>query len=1110
MNNQYPLVALAAWAILCLSGCSAEEAPRFELIAPEHSGVTFENKLQETVQHNIFSYLYFYNGGGVAAGDLNGDGLPDLYFTANQADNRLYLNRGDFKFEDITEAAKVEGKKGWTTGVTMADVNGDGRLDIYVSQLGDFQHIVGRNQLYINKGNNDQGIPVFADEAKARGLDLKGFSTQAAFFDYDLDGDLDMYMLNHSVHANGTFAKSDLRQQTHPLAGDKLMRNDGGVFVEVTEESGIFSSALGYGLGVTIADINWDGYPDIYVGNDFHENDYLYLNNRNGTFTESLTTVMGHTTRYSMGNDVADINNDGLPDILSVDMLPANPVMLKASGGEEAYEVYNFKLKYGYNHQFARNTLQLNRGNGRFSEIGLLAGIAATDWSWSGLLADLDLDGYKDLYIANGIKRRSNDLDYINYISSEAVQSRLEGNINEEDLLLTEKMPVVKIPNAAYRNTGGLAFEDVGKSWGLNQDSFSNGAAYADLDGDGDLDLITNNLDQPAFIYKNLTISGERADNHYLKIRLNGAGNNPFGVGAKIIIPKGEQTLTFEHYPTRGYQSAVCDDLTVGLGQDSVIERLVVVWPDLRFQELRKLKANQTLTLNQQEAAGKYNFVRPAGETIFAAADSFNIPYAHQENDFVEFNREGLIPHMNSTEGPKLAVGDVNGDGLEDFFAGGAKRQPGSLFLQTPTGFLKTSEAVFRADSVAEDVGALFVDYNGDKSPDLVVVSGGNEFQGKSPNLEVRFYKNDGQGNFSRDLKAAPGIYVNASCVAAADYDKDGDMDLFIGGRVVPWNYGQTPDSYLLQNSGKGRFQDVTSRVEGLGQAGMVKDALWADIDGNGSEDLVLAGEWMPLTIFTNQQGKLQKAEIASLEQSHGWWNTVAATDIDGDGDLDLIGGNLGLNSRFRASADEPVSMYIHDFDGNGKKDQLVYHYVEGKEYLFATKDELVGQLRAIKSKFVGYGDFAASDQKKLFSEDLMDEAEKRYAYEFRSGIFLNEGDGSFSFQPLPPQAQFSPIQAFHLLDFDGDGWVDILSGGNFWEVNIQRGRYDADYGTLLQNKGKGQFAVVPPLKSGLLMEGQVRDLQPIKLQGQKSILVGKNNAPIQLLQLNRKKPLLQ
>ncbi len=670
--------------LLLFSACTTNNNsdPLFELLPASYTGVDFQNRLEETPQMNIFSYLYFYNGGGVAAGDLNGDSLPDLYFTANLESNQLYLNQGDFRFQNITEVAAVGGKKGWTTGVTMADVNGDGRLDIYVSQLGDYQNIRGKNQLYINQGNNAQGIPTFQDQAAAYGLDLIGFGTQAAFFDYDLDGDLDMYMLNHSTHASGTFARATLRQEKHQLAGDKLLRNDGEQFVDVTDSSGIYSSALGYGLGISTGDVNWDGYPDIYVGNDFHENDYLYINNEDGTFTESLEQTIRHTSRFSMGNDIGDINNDALPDIFSLDMLPSDPVMLKNSAGEDAYDVYNYKLRFGYNHQFARNSLQLNRGNNHFSEIGLLTGTFATDWSWSGLIVDLDLDGNKDIYIANGIKRRSNDLDYIKYVSNDAVQHRLEGDLTSEDMALIEKMPMVKIPNAVFKNEGKLSFVNVSQPWGLDQESFSNGAAYADLDNDGDLDLVTNNVDQEAFLYKNRTVDGDRITNHFLKLTFRGEGANTQGIGARIIIPSDSQTMIQEVFTTRGYQSAVPAELVVGLDNKTQVDSLIVVWPDLRFEVLTNVPANTHQILDQKTATGRYDFSSTL-KPLFEVSKEPNVAYTHEENPFVEFNREVLVPHMSSTEGPRLAVGDVNGDGQDDFFVGGAKHQPGAIFVQT-------------------------------------------------------------------------------------------------------------------------------------------------------------------------------------------------------------------------------------------------------------------------------------------------------------------------------------------------------------------------------------------------------------------------------------------
>jgi len=1093
--------------ILILLLFSCQKQTRFELLTPEQTGVDFVNDLRETAQLNILTYLYFYNGGGVAAGDLNGDDLPDLYFTSNLDSNRLYLNLGDFKFKEITKLAGVGGMRGWTSGVTMADVNADGKLDIYVSQVGDYQSIIGRNQLYINLGNDENGIPLFENQAKKFNLDLKSFATQAAFFDYDLDGDLDMYMLNHSVHSQGTFGKSTLRNETHPLSGDKLMRNDDGVFIEVTAESGIYSSVLGYGLGITVGDINMDGFPDIYIGNDFHENDYLYINNGDGSFSERLEEFIQHTSRFSMGNDLGDFNNDGLMDVLSLDMLPDDPEMLKMSTAEDHYDIYNHKLRFGYSHQFARNSLQLNLGNNQFSEIGMLSNIYATDWSWSGLFADLDLDGYKDIFISNGIKRRSNDMDYINYVSNEAIRHRLEGDLTDKELELIQLMPQVKIPNYVFQNTGGLKFEKRTSEWGLNKPSFSNGTVYVDLDDDGDLDLVINNTDDPAFIFKNNTISAESTPNHFLKFRFRGEGQNPFGIGAKVIIPSKKGKMVYELFPTRGWQSSVSPELVVGLGKTEKVDSVLIIWPDLRYEVMKDVSVNQKIEVFQKNAKGKYDF-KNQNESIFVdLTPSLKLDYTHRENKFIEFNREKLIPHMVSTEGPMMAVGDIDGDGRDDFFVGGAKRQSGVIFRQVDTGFVKSIPYDLEKDRDSEDIGAAFVDVDNDQDLDLFVVSGGNEFKLKSPQSLPRLYLNNGTGDFTRARDRLPDIHLTGSCVSPGDFDSDGDVDLFLGGRAIPWNYGLAPSSYLLINDGKGFFSDGTDdpMEKQLLEIGFVKDASWNDLNNDGRLDLIIVGEWMPLTIFMNEETGFKKLDPSDygLGYSNGWWNTITSMDFDQDGDLDFLVGNLGENSKLKASSEEPVCMYVKDFDENGSVDQLLCHFKEGKPQLFATKDEIFSQLVELNKKFVSYKDYAEAELEEVFPESELKTSLKYMAYEFRSGVFVNKGDLKFDFQPFPTEAQFSPIMALHPIDHNQDGLVDILAGGNFYEVNIQRGRYDASYGILLQNNGDS-FEHIPNRFSGIKLTGQVRDIKSIIFSGQEFILVAKNNGSIQVIQLDQ------
>lgn len=1097
MRKLYSVYGVLAAALLFLAGCSGDEK-KFRRVPASSSGITFRNTLKPSVEFNIFNYMYFYNGGGVATGDVNGDDLPDIYFTANQEPNKLYLNEGDLKFKDITEVAGVEGFKGWTTGVTMVDVNSDGRLDIYVCYLGDYLIYKGKNQLFINEGNNADGIPQFTDRAVEYGLDLVGFSTQAAFFDFDRDGDLDMFMLNHSLHQNGTFGKSTLRSESHPLAGDKLLRNDGGRFVDVTAGSGIYSSVIGYGLGVAVSDVNLDGWPDVYVGNDFHENDYLYINQGNGAFRECLQEQMNHTSRYTMGVDFADFNNDAYPDLIAMDMLPEKASILKASAAEDAYDVYNFKINYGYNHQFARNTLQLNNGNGTFSEIALYAGVGATDWSWSALFADFDLDGHKDIFVANGIERRSNDLDYINFVTVDSIQMRMKFEMSERELLYTEKMPQVKVPNYLYINQHDSTFVNKAPDWGLDEPSYSNGAAYADLDNDGDLDLVTNNVEDEAFVFENRTLVRDKTPDapHYLKVRCQGKPGNLQGLGAKVFLYHGGQLQMQEVMATRGYQSCVDTRLIFGTGSTAVLDSVIVVWPDGTWQRHTQVKTDQYLTLDQQQAQGRYTYpVVNTSTWLTRSAGDLKIPYQHQENKFVEFNREGLIPHMMSAEGPAAVVADWNGDGRDDLYLGNAKWKKGSVLLQQKDGtFTRTPQPAIDADSTFEDVDAVAFDADRDGDQDLLVVSGGNEFFGQSKYQKPRLYQNDGRGNFTSGA-GLPDVYLTGACAAVHDVDGDGDDDIFIGARTTVWKYGKRPDSYLLLNDGQGHFTNATAeRAPALQGFGFVKQARWADMNGDGVHDLVLAGEWQPITILENHQGKLVRADSTGLEALTGWWNTVEPVDLDGDGDLDLVAGNLGFNSKLKASPREPVRMYVGDLDKNDSLEQVVSYYIQGVEYPFYTRDEMTKQMPSLKKRYLSYHKFSEATLHDMFSEAVLSQTERYEVVSFETMWFENAGKGKFVPRRFPHAAQFAPVNAMLVEDFNGDGTRDVLLSGNFYPVNIQRGRYDASYGLVLQGKGKGAFQALSATQSGWSVRGEVRALRRIRIGTKTHYLAIRNN----------------
>ncbi|WP_247232862.1 VCBS repeat-containing protein [Telluribacter sp. SYSU D00476] len=1064
--------------------------PLFVRMDPKQSGITFVNEIVDTREFSILDYLYFYNGGGVSAGDINNDGLTDLYFVSNRGKNKLYLNKGDWKFEEVAEKAGVAGKADWQTGVTMADINGDGYLDIYVCAVSNYKGLTGSNELYINNGDG-----TFTERAKEYGLDFQGFATQVAFFDYDHDGDLDAYLLTHAVHTSLSYGRVSTRGlERDKEAGDYLFRNEGGKrFTDVSEQAGIYAAPMGYGLGISVGDLNNDGWEDIYVANDFHEDDYYYINNKNGTFTEALREHFTHTSKFSMGNDMADINNDGLLDVVTMDMYPEDPAVEKASAGEDPLDVYLYKLQFGFYNQYTRNTLQLNQGGEKFSDIGAMAGIAATDWSWSPLLADYDNDGIKDLFITNGIVRRPNDLEYLKFVSSPEVSAKLMQG-KALDLEAIKRMPDGLTHNYLYKGTDSLQFVDQSLSWGFHEDSYSNGAAYADLDGDGDLDLITNNINGVAGVYQNRQEAV--AKNHYLKVKLKGDGFNSFGVGAKVYV-KTDKGWQYQHnMPTRGFMSSVEPGLVFGVAKSTTIDSVAVVWPNQKAQVLTGVKPNQTLTLNQSEAAG--SFTPPAArQPLFQeVTQQVALPYTHKENTYYDFTREPLMPFKISTEGPALAVGDVNGDGLDDMYLGSAKFEKSALYLQTPEGgWVPTSQQVFTADSTFEDIRAIFFDADGDKDLDLYVVSGGNEFFGQSPELLDRLYRNDGKGNFTRDRAALPAMYTNKGTVVAADVDKDGDLDLFVGGRVVAYSYGRIPESYLLINDGKGKFTDQTAALAPtLRKVGMVTDATWSDYDGDGDPDLLVVGDWMPVRVFENVKGQLSLAE-SGLEGIYGFWQTIQKADLDGDGDEDYVVGNLGTNTKFRRGWDGRIRMYAGDFLNVNKTDQILAYGVGPNFYPVPLKDEIGKVIPYVNQRFPNYRDFSGKTIEKIFKSNELNAAELREVNTFESVWIENRGKGTFAVHHLPYMAQVSKIFAVQVADVNDDNRPDLLLGGNFYNVSTYQGRYDASYGLVLLNEGKGQWKTVLPTEAGFVLDGEVRHIRSVRTPSGPMYTVVRNNA---------------
>ncbi len=1089
-------------------------APLFEKMTPEQTGIDFANNLSYDKDFNVFTYRNYYNGGGVAIGDVDNDGLPDVYMTSNLGQNKLYKNTGDFTFEDITEHAGVGGEKSWSTGVTMVDIDGDGWLDIYVCNSGDVEGDNKQNELFINQKDG-----TFLEMAESMGLADKGLSTHATFFDYDHDGDLDAYVLNNSFRAIGSFnLRENERDQRDSINGDRFYINDDGVFRDASEEVGIFGSVIGFGLGVMVSDLDLDGWEDLYICNDFFERDYIYMNNGDGTFRETLTEQMNSIGMASMGVDATDLNNDGYPDMFVTEMLPKEESRLKTSMSFENWDKYQHNKRYGYFDQFTRNMLQINKGhiNGgevSFAEQSRIKGVEATDWSWAVLMTDFDLDGYKDIYVTNGVYQDILNQDYLNYISNDVIAKSMitDEGINFKKLI--DIIPSVPISNFIYKGGDETTFEDKTKEWGLDDPGFSNGVAYGDLDNDGDLDLVVNNVNMDAFVYRNKSET-LNANRNFLKVELKGEEKNTGGIGAKVSIFQNGLRHVQEQIPTRGFQSSMDYILNFGLPTDKKMDTLIVQWPSGKTSLLTDVAPNQKLTISEQEAdtaAIPKKLWSSAEQQAFTFAEKEDVlpeNMVHTENTFSDFDKDALLFHMNSTEGPKIAVGDINGDGLDDVYLGGAAGSPGKLFVQEANGSLVFRNVPdFVLDRHSEDVDALFFDADMDGDQDLYVVSGGNEYPYGARELNDRLYFNNGNGHFVKSFDPLPTkTGESTSCVKASDFDKDGDLDLFVGVRLKDRSYGIPQNGYILVNNGRGRFTNQTNNLaKGLEKIGMIKDAIWTDFDSDGAIDLIVVGEWMPIQMFKNQNGRFENVtEEYGLEDFAGWWNTVEEVDLDNDGDMDYILGNHGLNSRFKASNERPVSCYIKDFDENGVQDQIISTYNGDTSYPLALRHDLTKQMPYLNKRFLKYEDYKLKTVEDIFTPEKLEDAVHQEVTYLESAVLWNTDNG-FQLQALPTEAQISPVYAIHVQDFNKDGLPDLLLGGNLYEVKPEVGRYDASYGVCLLNQGGQGFKAVHNSAVDLKLDGQVRDIESIKLGGEVLLLTAKNNDKVQAIAVNPK-----
>ncbi len=1086
--------------IIAFTGCRNNNSYLFTKLDKDKTGIKFQNTLFEDGPLNVANYIYFYNGSGVSIGDINNDGLQDILFTGNMVRNRLYLNKGNFEFEDITQKSGVAEKQGWCTGATMVDINGDGKLDIYICRSADINPRMRKNLLFINNGNL-----TFSEKAEEYGLADAGYSTQASFFDYDKDGDLDCFIINHSLqkYTAGIQDNADLRKEYNPDFADKLYQNNNSHFIDVSRKAGIVSNVFTFGLGVSVSDINNDGWPDIYVSNDFNEHDYLFINNRNGTFTESISQCMDEVSLYSMGTDAADFDNDGLIDIATLDMAPEDNKIQKMHSGAENFDKFQNLFSKGFYYQYSRNMLQKNNGDGTFSEIGQLAHVSNTDWSWSALFGDYDNDGYKDLLVTNGYVKDYTDMDFLKYSVDRVVRTMHHDSVDAIPEYI-RKMPTLKIPNYILKNNGNETFTKTSTEWGLDEPGVSSGAAYADLDNDGDLDLVINNSNDYASIYKNNNEAILK--NNFIRVRLQGNKENERGIGAKVkVFCRGNEYYQ-EEFPTRGFQSSVDPVLNFGIGKNTAIDSIIVIWPNDSVQKFISVKANQILTVKIGDAKEKWRYNTVMNKKRGILSEETLSEVQHRENDFNDFTVQSLLPNYLSRQGPCIQVADINKDGLEDFFIGGAKNELSKIFIQNANStFTIKEEPAFLKDVASEDVAATFFDADGDGDKDLYVGSGGYEFAENDPALQDRLYINDGKGNFTRKANALPDMLISTGCVKAGDIDGDGDDDLFVGGRLVPGKYPVSPESKILSNDGKGIFTDVTASIaKPIQKIGMVTDAAWIDMNKDNKLDLVIVGEWMPIKVFINQKGKFIDQSSSFIHfKSTGWWNRINATDMDGDGDTDLIVGNCGINTQFHADEKEPMTMYYKDFDNNGSIDPVLCYYIGGVSYPAASRDDITEQLPGLKKKFLEYKEYANATIHDLFTEDQLKDATILKAETMQTVFLENEGSTGFVQHNLPIQAQYAPVYAIAAADVNHDGKKDILMAGNNTWTRIKFGRYSANHGILMIGNGRGSFNYLPQPASGLNIRGNVRSMEVISVGKDVEIICGINDSAAKIIKQN-------